>query len=199
MLSNVSVNEIPASEEALIASAKAGDDRAFEILAKSYKRVLEYHIRQIDPNPSNFDDLFQEGLIGLLKAVRSYDGKSASFATFASLCIRNSIISGVRKYSNQTSKTVTMSEPIHADETAPSAEEVLLDDVRARLLYDKVYEALSPYEKNVFEMYLSDMSYESIAFVMGKSVKSITNAVFRIRNKLKQIVGNADDLAEEPK
>lgn len=196
MHSTVPEKELSVSEEALIVSAKNGDERAFELLAKSYKRVLEYHIRHIDQNPSDYDDLFQEGLIGLLKAVRSYDGKSSSFSTFASLCVRNSIISGVRKYANQTSKTVTLSEPVLEEETSPSAEEILLDGVRARLLYDKVYNALSPYEKNVFEMYLSDMSYESIAFVTGKSVKSISNAVFRIRNKLKQIVGNADNLPD---
>jgi RNA polymerase sporulation-specific sigma factor len=67
-------------EAKLIEAAKNGDERAFESLVKIYKRILEYHIRQIDPNGINHDDLFQEGLIGLLKAVRSYDGKSASFA-----------------------------------------------------------------------------------------------------------------------
>ena len=181
-----------ASEEALIASAKRGDGHAFEALAATYKRVLEFHVKQFDPNPSNYDDLFQEGLIGLLKAVRSYDGKSSSFATFASLCIRNSVISGVRKNVAQTSKTVVLPEALIKDETAPSAEDVLLDSVRAKLLYDKVCELLSPYEKTVFEMYLSDMSYESIAFVTGKDVKSTANAVFRIRNKLKQVLGSAD-------
>ncbi len=196
MLSVAPEKESPVSEEALIASAKKGDEQAFELLAQSYKRVLEFHIRQTDSDPSNYDDLFQEGLIGLLKAVRSYDGKSASFSTFASLCVRTSIISGVRRYASQTSKTVTLPEPILEEGTTPSAEEVHLDGERARLLYDQVLKALSPYEKEVFEMYLSDMSYESIAFAVGKSVRSISNAVFRIRNKLKQIVGNADNLPD---
>lgn len=195
--SKAPAKEITASEEALIASAKNGDDVAFEALAKSYKRVLEFHIKHLDPHPSMYDDLFQEGLIGLLKAVRSYDGKSSSFATFASLCVRNSIISGVRKYSGQVQKTVTLSDtPL--EETAPSAEEVLLDSVRVRILFDKVYEALSPYEKSVFDMYLTDMPYENIAFVTGKSVKSTSNAVFRIRQKLKQIIGDADSVCPPP-
>ena len=185
-------NGITDSEEALIASAKSGDQRAFETLAESYKRVLEFHIKRYDPPSYLYEDLFQEGLIGLLKAVRSYDGKSSSFATFASLCVRNSIISGVRKYANQTNNTVSVQADLLDEETAPSAEEVLFDSVRVRQLYDKVYEALSPYEKTVFDMYLSDMAYENIAFVTGKSVKSTSNAVYRIRTKLKQIVGNAD-------
>lgn len=195
MLSNTPAKEISPSEEALIASAKNGDELAFEAIANSYKRVLDFHIKNLSPHPSSYDDLFQEGLIGLLKAVRSYDGKSSSFATYASLCVKNSIISGVRKYSKQTSKTVVLPDIISEDETAPSAEEVLLDNVRVRMLYDKVYEALSEYERTVFDMYLSDMSYENIAFVTGKDVKSATNAVFRIRQKLKQIVGEADSLS----
>lgn len=177
-------------EAKLIEAAKNGDERAFESLVKIYKRILEYHIRQIDPNGINHDDLFQEGLIGLLKAVRSYDGKSASFATFASSCIRNSIISGVRKYSSQVSKTQPLPEYDLQNETAPSAEQEHFDSINAKFLYDKVYEALSPFEREVFDMYLSEMPYESIAFVTGKDVKSISNAVFRIRTKLKQIIGN---------
>lgn len=184
-------NEIKGNEEELIASAKLGDNNAFETLAAAYKRVLEFHIKQFDPNKSNYDDLFQEGLIGLLKAVRSYDGKSSSFATFASLCIRNSIVSGVRKNATQTSKTVTVPEYFIDDETVPSPEDVLLDDVSAGLIYQKICKSLSPYEQTVFEMYLSDMSHESISFVTGKDVKSTANAIFRIRNKLKQIINDA--------
>ncbi len=183
------------AEEDLIASAKNGDELAFELLASSYKRVLEFHIKHFDPHPSLYDDLFQEGLIGLLKAVRSYDGKSSSFATFASLCVRNSIISGMRKYSIQTARTVSLPECNSEKETVPSAEEIHLDSVRVRLLYDKVYEALSPYEKSVFDMYLLDMPYETIAFATGKSVKSTSNAVYRIRNKLKQLVGSPEKTA----
>ncbi len=193
-------NNLPAEiEEALVASAKSGDELAFEALAENYKRVLEFHIQQLDANPSNYDDLFQEGLLGLLKAVRSYDAnREATFATFASLCVKNSIISGVRKNAAQVPKTVTVTDAVRENETSPSAEEILVDSVRAKLLYDKVYEALSTYEKTVFDLYLSDMSYESIAFVTGKSVKSTSNAVFRIRNKLKQIIGNLDSGVPNP-
>lgn len=193
---NAPAKENSVLEEKLIASAKCGDDSAFEALANSYKRVLELHIKHFSPHPSLYDDLFQEGLIGLMKAVRSYDGKSSSFATFASLCVKNSIISGIRKYSGQTQRTVNIDNSLSEEETSPSAEEVLLDSVRVQMLYDKVAEALSPYEKTVFDMYLSDMSNESIAFVTGKSVKSTSNALFRIRQKLKQIIGNPEAFVE---
>ncbi len=191
MHSDAPANNIAASEEELVASARDGDERAFELLARSYRRVLDFHIRRINPDASVYDDLFQEGLLGLLKAVRSYDGKSSSFSTFASLCVKSSIISGVRKISAQTSKTVVI-DTLYDNETTPSAEEEHIDTVRVQLLYDKVYDSLSPYEQTVFEMYLSDMPYENIAFVTGKSVKSATNAVYRIRTKLKQIVNTLD-------
>ena len=179
-----------ADEASLVESARKGDERAFEALAEAYKRVLEFHVRRTAPPDSIYDDLFQEGLIGLLKAVRRYDGKSSSFATFASLCIRNSILSGVRKYKNQ-SDSASFDITVPETETVPSAEETMIDDIRARALYDKVLSALSPYEKLVFDMYLKDISYESMAFVLGKDVRSIENAVYRIRTKLKTIVSAA--------
>lgn len=175
-------------EELLLASARSGDERAFEQLAENYRRILEWHVRSIDVPESQKDDLLQEGLMGLLKAVRSYDGKSSSFATFASLCVRNSIISAVRKYNKQTCKTVVFPEESACHETVPSAEETILDGERVRILYDKVYSALSAYEQTVFDMYLSDLSHDSIAFATGKSVKSTVNAIYRIRKKLRKIV-----------
>ncbi len=190
-MQSLSVSNEIENEASLIASAKLGDNYAFETLASSYKKVLDFHIKRFDSGKSNYDDLYQEGLIGLMKAVRTYDGKSAAFSTYASMCIRNSIVSGVRKNATQTAKTVVAD--FFEEEAVPSAEDVILDDVSAGLMYQKVCETLSDYEKTVFEMYLSDISYESIAFVTGKSVKSTTNAIFRIRNKLKQIIGKSDE------
>lgn len=188
MLSDTKSNKSPQWEESLIASARGGDDNAFATLADSYKRVLELQIRLCDPPDYMKEDLFQEGLIGLFKAVKTYDGKSSAFITYATVCIRNSILSGIRKLSGQNVSTPTYVE----EETVPSAEDVLLDGVRANALYESVCQALSPYERLVFDMYLSDLPYENIAFVTKKSVKSTSNAVYRIRTKLKRIIGSVD-------
>ncbi len=190
-MSNTKAKNSSQSEADLIASAKNGDDNAFATLADSYKRVLELQLRLCDPPNYMKEDLFQEGLIGLFKAVKTYDGKSASFVTYASTCIRNSILSGIRKLSGQNAVTARAS-VYNEDETVPSAEDVLIDSVRARVLYETVCNALSPYEKLVFDMYLSDLSHEEIAFVTKKSVKSTSNAVYRIRTKLKRIVGSSE-------
>lgn len=191
-------NKSPSSEEALIASAKSGDDHAFATLANSYKRVLELQIKLCNPPVFMKEDLFQDGLIGLFKAVKTYDGKTSAFSTYASTCVRNSILSGIRKYSNQTAKTVVLNEE-YSEETVPSAEDVLLDSVRARVLYEKVCDVLSPYERTVFDMYLSDLPYDDIAFVTGKTVKSTSNAIYRIRTKLKSIITKSDDIPQQNK
>lgn len=192
MPSNKNNNRSAAEEAALVASARGGDERAFEELFSAYKRVIDFHIRRIDHPDSIYDDLFQEGLIGLLKAVRCYDGKSSSFATFASLCIRNSILSGVRKYNTRYDLAPSDLSGFTEEETVPSAEDVTLDGYRAESLYNLVFSALSPYEKLVFELFLKDISYESISFALGKDVRSIENAVYRIRTKLKKIVESAE-------
>ncbi len=196
MPQNTTKPNLPQSEEALIISAKNGDEYAFAALAELYRQVLELQVKLTNTPASIKEDLLQEGLIGLFKAVKSYDGVSASFATYASRCIRNSIISALRKYYTQAKTAFPVSD-ISEEETVPSAEEVHLDSVRARGLYDSVFSALSPYERVVFDMYLSEMSYADIAFVTGKSVKSASNAVYRIRTKLKQIVFQTKDITIE--
>lgn len=187
------------TEAALIAEAKSGSALAFERLAESYKRVLEYHINRLNPPPDLYDDLFQEGLIGLLKAVRSYDGKTSSFATFASLCVRNSIISGIRKLSKQALPAGSVPDNADNTETVPSAEEIYIDDIRLRQLYDVVFDSLSPFERTVFDMYLADVPIESIAFALGRESKSISNALCRIRTKLKRIIAAPDTATNHEK
>lgn len=191
-LQSEKTNKKSCTQEAeLIASAKSGDDNAFAALAGSYKRVLELQIRLCNPPDYMKEDLFQEGLIGLFKAVKTYDNTTSAFVTYATVCMRNSILSGIRKLSGQNYSQVAPQQ-YNETETVPSAEDVLIDRVRANALYERVCKALSPYEKVVFDMYLSDMTYENIAFVTKKDVKSTSNAVYRIRTKLKQIIGIAD-------
>lgn len=184
-------SKVKPDESELVASARMGDERAFSLLAESYRRVLDWHIRHLDAPDSMYDDLFQEGLLGLFRAVRSYDGKSSSFSTFASFCIKNSIISAVRRYSKQDIRTVPLPDNTGIEHSVPSVEQQILDEERASVLYDRVFSALSDYEKQVFELYLGDLSYDSIAFITGKSVRSTSNAIYRIRQKLKKLVTTA--------
>lgn len=182
------LNNEKLAENDLVNSAKQGNARAFELLAAKYQRLLDWYVRQLNLPVSEKDDFIQEGLIGLLKAVRTYDNKSSSFLTYASLCIKNSIISAVRKYSKNFSTLVSYDDI--SDNTIPdvkgSPESSFIDRESIGILYNKVFSVLSPYELDVFEMYLSGMSYSDMASKLNREPKSVGNAVYRIKKKLKQ-------------
>ncbi|MBQ3081900.1 MAG: sigma-70 family RNA polymerase sigma factor [Clostridia bacterium] len=176
-------------ENALVASAKSGDDEAFRLLADKYNGFLTGYIQSLSVPPSERDDIMQEALVGLLRAVRTYDGVSSRFATYVAACVRNSVYSCLRKYGKQWQEVV--SEDVQA--LVPSAEYItpehqLLDIESTNQLYDRVFSALSEFEGAVFEMYLAEIPYAIIAKRLNKNEKSIDNAIQRIKAKLKKLV-----------
>lgn len=177
-------------ENLLIARAKEGDERAFVELVSSYKRLIYHHISRsaISLPKTEEEDLFQEGLLALLKAVRTYDGFTSAFATYASSCIRHSIISAVRRYKKQSPGSVSLDDQPDGLVSESSPESDFIDRESSSILYDKVFAELSEFEKSVFELYLIDKSYAEIALRLGKAEKSIANAVCRIRRKLKRML-----------
>ena len=183
-----------ASEAALLSRARAGDGEAFAILAASYRRLVYWHVsRSVSEaeNPwTNSDDLFQEGLVGLLKAVRTYDGVSSAFSTYASSCIGHSVSSAVRRYRRQSAASIPLDETEHdaAMGSASSPETELIDRESSALLYARVLSGLSIFERTVFELYLSDYSYREIASRVGKPEKSVANAISRARRKLRAML-----------
>lgn len=183
-----------ASEAALLSRARAGDGEAFAILAASYRRLVYWHVsRSVTEaeNPwTNSDDLFQEGLVGLLKAVRTYDGVSSAFSTYASSCIGHSVISAVRKYRRQSAASIPLDETAQdsAMGSASSPETEFIDRESSALLYARVLSGLSAFERTVFELYLSDYSYMEIASRVGMPEKSVANAISRARRKLRAML-----------
>ena len=180
---------LPAGEDRLIVQAKAGSSEAFAVLAHKYIPLIQKPVGTAGVPPCERDDLSQEALIGLLRAVRSYDSESSSFSTYASLCIKHSIISALRKYS-RVSHVYLSESPLElacsGGEVSPEAD--LMDKESAKALYDTVSTILSPLEGRVLEMYLSGTSYKMMASVLSKEVKSIDNAVQRIKAKIKRAV-----------
>lgn len=183
---NTEINDT-SKENILVDSAKQGDARAFEVLAKKYKRLLEWYVKQLRIPVSETDDFIQEGLIGLLKAVRTYDGRSSTFVTYASVCMKRNIISAVRKFNKNFNTLVPYDD--NFDDSIPnvsaSPESDFIDRESVKILYEKLFSVLSEYELTVFEMYLSDMSYGDMSKKLGKQPKSVGNAVYRIKKKLK--------------
>ena len=178
----------------MLSRARAWDGEAFAILAESYLRLVYWHVsRSVTEaeNPwTNSDDLFQEGLVGLLKAVRTYDGVSSAFSTYASSCIGHSVISAVRKYRRQSAASIPLDETAQdsAMGSASSPETEFIDRESSALLYARVLSGLSAFERTVFELYLSDYSYMEIASRVGKPEKSVANAISRARRKLRAML-----------
>ena len=189
MFSDSGIGQAVADEARLIARARLGDGEAFAALVDSYKRLVYWHISRSASFVSAADeeDLYQEGLVGLLKAVRTYDGVSSAFATYASSCICHSVISAARRLRKQNGDVVPLDDTELVSGSSPESD--LLDRESISLLYERVFSQLSGYERSVFELYLSDRSYADIARVMGKTEKSIANAICRIRRKLKKLLG----------
>jgi len=189
MFSDCGALQISADESQLITRARLGDDVAFAALVGEYRRLIHWHVSHSasDIAAKYRDDLFQEGLVGLLGAVRTYDGVSSVFKTYASSCISNSVVGAARRYRKQDGgETVPLDETELASWQSPESD--FLDRESSSILYERIFSELSAYESAVFELYLSDRSYAEIARVMHKSEKSIANAICRIRKKLRELL-----------
>ena len=185
LMNNTAVVE----ENALVASAKNGNDEAFRLLVDKYNGFLIGYIRSLQVPASEHDDLMQEALVGLLRAVRTYDGVSSKFATYVATCVRSSVVSGLRKYGKQSMEVVSDDvEALMQSSETLTPELQLLDIESTNQLYDRVFSALSKFEGAVFEMYLAEIPYAIIATRLNNNEKSIDNAIQRIKAKLKKLV-----------
>lgn len=173
----------------LVSSAQQGDSLAFALLIHRYSRMMNSYIGTLAVSESAREDLLQEGLIGLLKAVRTYDEGKAKFSTYAVSCMKNSIITELRRYNRNAAELLSASP--FGELEAPDSETpegIYLVTESGRLLHDRIFKALSPFEAKVFELYLADYSYARIGETLGKDTKSVDNAVQRIRAKLKRVI-----------
>ncbi len=173
----------------LVLRARAGDDLAFSELAQHYRKLIYGYMNRFGISGGDEDDYVQEALIGLLRAVRTFDESSASFKTYASSCIRNALVGALRKESRRlTSNPVSWdasAEDLPSGETPESA---LIDRESSSILYNKIFSVLSAFEKNVFYCYLANMSCAEIASLLEREEKSVANALTRIRLKLSAVL-----------
>ena len=146
------------------------------------------------------EDLIQEGMFGLLSAIRQYDpANGAAFRTFAEHCIRNRLLSAVRSASRlkhfplndglsleQLSEDTSLPFAAIPEFFQPSPEELVLARESKEELYSAFRDRLSGLEKKVLDLYLDGLSYQDIANRLGKDGKAVDNAVQRIRRKMAQ-------------
>ncbi len=178
--------------------ATKGDREAEEVLAERYLRTVRACARPLFLAGGDSEDLIQEGTFGLLSAIRQYDPESnTSFKTFAEHCIRMRLLSAIKSASrlkhfplNDGISLEQLSEEPGAHISAfpeffrRTPEELVLARESKEELYSAFLQCLSKLEIKVLNLYLEGLSYREIADRLGKSAKSIDNAVQRIRNKL---------------
>lgn len=185
------------TDEELIVRLRGGEADIEDFLMNKYKYLVRKKARVLFLEGGDTEDLLQEGMWGLFKAIREYQpDRGASFATFADVCVRRQLYSAIaaagRNKHRPLNESLSLSEmeenKVHLSAGPESDPEyVVLREEEQAELQKKVWEALSPLEKKVLELYLSRMDYLQIAEKLGRTGKSIDNALQRIRNKIKAL------------
>ena len=185
-------------DETLCFLASAGNRLAEETLVTRYNRLVRTCARPFFLAGGDSEDLTQEGMVGLITAVREYDaGKEASFRTFAEICIRNRLYSVLRASARDKQQPLNQSlslDDSHFDSNPLTSgtnnlaqrnpEDFLIDREHTAALLSGVRKQLSEFEAKVLGFYLDGLSCREIAKAVGKPPKSVDNAVQRIRRKV---------------
>ena len=188
------------TDEELIVRLRGGEADIEDFLMNKYKYLVRKKARVLFLEGGDTEDLLQEGMWGLFKAIREYQpDRGASFATFADVCVRRQLYSAIaaagRNKHRPLNESLSLSEmeenKVHLSAGPESDPEyVVLREEEQAELQKKVWEALSPLEKKVLELYLSGMDYLQIAEKLGRTGKSIDNALQRIRGKVRALSGD---------
>ena len=187
-----------------------GDLDAQEFLISKYKNFVRTKTRSYFLIGADKEDIIQEGMIGLYKAIRDYNPlKLASFHAFAELCITRQIITAIKTATRQKhiplNSYVSLNKPIFDEESertlmdvltsmqSSSPEEVIINSEDKSIIEDKMGEILSDLEWEVLNSYLQDKSYLEIAEELNRHVKSIDNALQRVKRKLEKFLSSRYD------
>ena len=193
------------SDEKLIQQCRLGDQAALDNIMNKYKPLVIKKSRSMFLIGGETEDLIQEGMIGLFKAVQDYEtDRDSSFYSFAKLCIERQIYSAVtmagRKKHSPLNGYISLShsDDFESEENRVSSailnpEETILDRERMWMIQQKLTQKLSSLEAAVLVLFLKGYSYVQMAEFLGKKEKSIDNALHRIKNKLQEILKDMDE------
>ena len=192
------------SDEELILRLRDGDQKVTEYIIEKYKDLVRKKSKSMYILGADHEDLLQEGMIGLFKAIRDYDaGRDASFYTFAELCVTRQIYTAVQSagrkkhsflnsyvslYENQErngEKYPELIQELVALDTK-NPEELVIDQENLESLEQMIEQELSGFEKQVLELCLTGMGYTEIARVLGKTAKATDNALQRVKTKIRK-------------
>lgn len=196
-----------AKDEELVLMAQNGDDAAQEYLLDKYKSLVRAKSRAYFLIGADSEDIIQEGMIGLYKAVRDYnEEKNASFRSFAELCINRQMITAIKAATRQKHQPlnsyVSLNKPVYEEESEQTymdflqsssssllnPEALLIGQENKNFLENQMVKNLSSFETRVLVLYLQGRSYFEIAHVLDKPEKSIDNALQRVKKKLEKFL-----------
>ena len=182
------------SDMELVSAWRSGDQNAFSLLLERYKKTILAKISAVHSD-AEADDLAQECALGLLDAAESYDRNGgASFHTYASVCMDNRLRSAVRRSLREknliNSRSSALEEEMPSVSQSDDPEKLMLARESAAQLWRLINEFLSPTEYNVLMLSLSGCSYAEIARRLDITVKSVDNALQRVRHKIKDAVSD---------
>lgn len=191
------------TDEELLEKIKNGDDKAENEIFARYKDLVTKISRSYFIVGGDLEDLNQEGMIGLYKAVKGYSGhKETSFKTFAIICIKHQIQSAIKKANTNKNKPLSSAVSFQSFQDGKTLDsidflpiELVLSSTPAEKVIDKenyinlkqtIKSSLSQMEYNVLKLYLKGYSYKEISSILKISEKSIDNSLSRIKTKLKE-------------
>ena len=191
------------TDEQVVALAQESDGAALEYLLNKYKNFVRTKARSYFLIGADHEDIVQEGMIGLYKAIRDYkEEKLSSFRAFAELCITRQIITAIKTATRQKhiplNSYISLNKPIYeedsdrtlldviTEEGLSNPEDMLIDREDLSFIEGRIGQMMSDLEKQVLVRYMEGKSYVEIADEMGRHVKSIDNALQRIKRKLQK-------------
>ena len=198
------------SDEELIVRLRDGESAITDYIMDKYKNLVRSKAKSMYILGADREDLIQEGMIGLFKAIRDYDtGRDASFFTFADLCVSRQMYTAVQAAGRQKHTPLNTYISLYANasengsaeggeewelidsmlsQSERNPEELLIDRENVELLEKIIEKELSSFENQVLDLYLTGMKYSQIAKVLGRDDKSTDNALQRIKSKLRRAI-----------
>ena len=197
------------NDEQVVEMCHQGDSEAEEYLLNKYKNFVRAKARSYFLIGADHEDIVQEGMIGLYKAIRDFKPeKLSSFRAFAELCITRQIITAIKTATRQKhiplNSYVSLNKPLYDEESdrtlldvimegrISDPEELIINRENLGNIHNKISEVLSGLEQEVLQAYLDGKSYQEIAESLGRHVKSIDNALQRVKRKLEKYLEESE-------
>jgi len=190
------------ADEELVVGVRMGDSDALDYLMNKYKNFVRAKARSYFLIGADHEDIVQEGMIGLYKAIRDFKGdKLSSFKGFAELCITRQIITAIKTATRQKhiplNSYISLDKPLHDEDSnrtlwdkltvnLSNPEDHYISQEEFNDIEDKISQILSDLERKVLMLYLDGRSYQEIAVDLNRHVKSIDNALQRVKRKLEK-------------